>query len=559
MYVSYLEDYATNVVSGEIAACHRIKQVYAKLLDKLRNPAKYAPYIFDESLANKPIEFIETFCKQAQGQMGTPLHLGLFQKAKFQALFGFVHRETKLRQYNECLTIEGRKNGKTTEMSAINLFLLMGDKEGAPEIYTIATMLDQAKKCFDECHKMTKQSPMLSKYLKKRMADLYFAHNMGTIKALASNSNSLDGLNAHGVTIDELSAIKNRDIYDLMKQSMSARQQPILFCITTNGFVRDNIFDSQYEYACGVLDGKITDEKFLPIIYELDSKDEWDDEGCWVKANPGIGTIKSVSFLRESVEKAKSDPAFKPTVMVKDFNMKENSSAAWLVWEEIDNQAELNFAAMGFRYGIGGFDASETTDLTAAKVLCKRRNDDKIYVKSMYWLPEDVVRQMDADGNRRERDNVPYILWEQQGLLRTTPGNKVDKRCVLEWFKEVRDKDDVYIPWIGYDPWHIDDSLLNEFRSEFGSDSMIKVRQGVQTLSYPMKSLKGDLRARKIVFNKNPIDMWNLSNLEIRVDLNGNIQPVKGADQRKRIDGAMALIDAYVVMGDKMDEYDSLI
>jgi phage terminase large subunit-like protein len=557
--MTHLEEYARKVLSGEIVACHRIKQVYRLLLDKLLQPGKYDPWVFDEKLTEKPIDFIETFCKQAQGKMGTPIKLELFQKAKLQAIFGFVHKETRFRQYNECLTIEGRKNGKSSECAAVNLYLLMADGEGAPEIYNIATMLDQAKIGFEYSYKMVKQSPMLRKHIRKRMSDLYFAYNMGIIKPLASNSNSLDGLNAHGVTIDELSAIKNRDIYDLMKQSMSSRQQPLLFCITTNGFVRDSIFDSQYEYACNVLDGKVEDDRFLPFIYELDSKDEWDKEDCWIKANPGLGTIKSIQFLRECVAKAKNDPAFKPTVMVKDFNMKENSSSAWLTWDEIDSQEEFDFRGMGFRYGVGGFDASETTDLTAAKVLCMRPGDNKIYVKSMYWIPEEVLRQMDADGNRRERDNVPYLLWEKQGLLRTTPGNKIDKHCILEWFMELRDKDDVYVPWIGYDPWHIEDALLNEFIAEFGRESMIKIRQGVQTLSYPMKSLKGDLAAKKIVFNKNPIDMWNLSNLEIRTDINGNIQPVKGKDNRKRIDGAMALIDAYIVLHDKMDEYSNLI
>jgi phage terminase large subunit-like protein len=562
--MTFLEEYICKILNGEINACRKIKQICAHLLDKLENQEKYYPWVFDEELSSEPIVFIETFCKQAQGKLGTPLQLELFQKAKFQALFGFVHAETRFRQYNECLTVEGRKNGKTTEMSAVNLFLLIGDKEGSPEIYTIATMLDQAKKCFVECYKMVKQSPMLSSHIRKRMSDLYFSLNMGTIKPLASNSNSLDGLNAHGVTIDELAAIKNRDIYDLMKQSMSARQQPILFCITTNGFVRENIFDSQYEYASNVLDGYtkpdgLKDDRLLAFIYELDDKEEWDKEECWVKANPGLGTIKSVQFLRECVAKAKADPAFKPTVMVKDFNMKENSSSAWLTWDEIDNQEEFNFGKMGFRYGIGSFDAAETTDLFAAKVLCMLRNDPKIYIKSMYWMPDDVLRQMDTDGNRRERDNVPYLLWEKQGLLRTTPGNRVDKHCVLEWFREIRDKDDVYIAWIGYDPWHIDDALLKEFKQEFGEQSMIPVRQGVATLSYPMKSLKGDLAAKKIVYNKNPIDMWNLSNLEIRHDINGNIQPVKGIDTRKRIDGAMALIDGYIVLQDKMDEYMSLI
>lgn len=552
--MTYIEEYYNKIVSGEIVACKRIKQVYKKLVDDIHNPKDN--WIFDIELAEKPIIFIETFCKQAQGKMGTALQLELFQKAKLQAIFGFVDKETRLRKYQEVLTIEGRKNGKTTELAAVNLFMEIGDGEGAAECYCVATKLDQAQKCFMEIHNMVKQSPLLSKHIRKRKSDLYFAPTMSFIKALASNSNGLDGLNAHMVTIDELAAIKNRDLYDLMKQSTSSREQPLLFCITTNGFVRESIFDAQYEYACGVLDGKINDERFLPFIYELDDKSEWDKEECWIKANPGLGTIKKVETLRSYVEKAKADPSFKPTVMVKDFNMKENSASAWLRWEELNNETKFNIKDMGFRYGIGCFDLAETTDLASAKVLCQRPNDDNIYVLSMYFVPETKLSNVETN---KEKDNVPYKLWEQQGLLRVCPGNKVNKYHMLEWFKEIRDEYDIYIPWIGYDPWHVDDSLLETYKNEFGKDAMIKVRQGSYTLSAPMKELKADLCAHKVIYNNNPIDKWCLTNTEVKTDINGNVQPIKGVDSRKRIDGAVSLIIGYVVLKDKMSEYQNMI
>ena len=107
-----------------------------------------------------------------------------------------------------------------------------------------------------------------------------------------------------GSTTATWAAIKNRDLYDLVKQSMGARVQPILFQITTNGFVRENIFDAQYDYARGVLEGKKLD-RFLPFIYELDDPSEWDKEECWIKANPGLDTIKSRDYLRQMVKKAK--------------------------------------------------------------------------------------------------------------------------------------------------------------------------------------------------------------------------------------------------------------
>lgn len=554
--MNYIEQYYEKISSGKINACSRIKQVYTLLVDKIRNPKKYEPWIFDEERGNEVIEFIETFCKQSQGQLGSNLKLLLFQKAKHAAVFGFIHKDTKMRQYLEVLDIRGRKNGKTTELAADELYMLVGDDEGSPEVYNIATKLEQSRKGFNECIKMVQQSPELSKYLKKRKSDIYCAFNYGTLQALASNSNGLDGLNSHMVTIDELAAIKNRDIYDLMKQSMSSRRQPLLNCITTNGFIRNSIFDAQYDYACNVLDGKIKDDRFLPFIYELDDKDEWDKEECWIKANPALYSIKSVEFLRNCVNKAKSDPAFKATVMVKDFNMKENSSSTWLRWDEVNNEITFDVKSMGFNYGIGCFDLAETTDLASAKIICMRQNDSNIYTISMYWIPETKLNMLE---DNKEDDQVPYKLWERQGLLRVCQGNKVKKKEMLEWFKEIRNELDIYIPWIGYDPWHVDDSLLDSYQNEFGIDAMIEVRQGVHTLSSPMKELRADLAANKIIYNNNPIDKWCLSNMVVKTDVNANIQPVKGVDSRKRIDGGVSLIIGYVVLKNKMSEYENMI
>lgn len=547
------EQYFTAITDGRIVSCEKMKQSADMLLNRFYSPDEFH---FDYDIAKRHTDFIEKFCKVPSGNVGAPLKLQLFQKARLQALFGFVD-DNDYRQYNECLIMEGRKNGKTTELASVEIDLLANDQEGAPQIYNIATMLDQAKLGFAACHKMVQQSPMLSKHIRKRASDLYFKYNFGFIKALASNSNSLDGLDVHGAVIDELAAIKNRDIYDLIKQAMGARKQPLLFCITTNGFIRDGIFDSQYEYASGILSGKIRDKRFLPFIYELDSIDEWDKEECWIKANPGIGTIKSYDYLRQMVQKAKDDISFKPTVLVKDFNMKQTAESAWLRWEEINNEELIGDKK--FRYGIGGMDAADSVDLNAAKVLCMRKDDPKIYVKQMYWIPQRVIDEFENSGKRQGRDNVPYAIWKEMGLLRTVDTYKVDKKVMLDWFLEVVEKDDVYIMAIGYDPWHIDDSLLREFESAFGPNVMVPVRQGVATLSSPMKDLRAELGAHNIVYNNNPIDKWCMANTVIKTDINGNIQPVKGMDSRNRIDGTMALIDGYVVLRDKFDEYQSLI
>lgn len=542
------EEYFSAITDGKIIACEKMKRQSDMLLKQYACPGEFH---FDLKVAKQHIEFIETFCKLPTGKIGTPLKLELFQKARFQAIFGFVD-DNGMRQYNEVLIVEGRKNGKTTETAAIETDMLVNDGEGAPQIYNVATMLNQAKLGFNAAHKMIKQSPALKKHIKKRSADLYFAHNMGFIKALASNSNSLDGLDAHCAVIDELAAIKNRDIYDLIKQAMGARCQPLLFCITTNGFVRNGIFDSQYEYARKITYGEEKNNRFLPFIYELDDASEWHNEDMWLKANPGLGTIKSVDYMRQMVEKATADPSFKPTVLVKDFNIPQTGESAWLSYEELNNE---EISKLKFDYCIGGFDAADSVDLNAAKAICMRPGDDKIYVKQMYWLPQAVIDKYSNEGKRQGRDNAPYELWISQGYLRTCPGNKCDKRIFLEWFKELRDTEDLYVMFIGYDPWHIDDSLLREFQTEFGKNAMIPIRQGVITLSQPMKDLAAEFKAHHIVYNNNPIDKWCLINTNIKADINGNIQPIKGIDPRQRIDGTIALLCAYTVLQDKKDKY----
>ncbi len=543
-----LEKYFTAIIDGEIPACEKMKRQSDIILKQFACPGEFH---FDAAIANQHIEFIENFCKLPTGKLGTPLKLELFQKARFQTIFGFVD-DNGMRQYNEVLIVEGRKNGKTTETAAIETDMLVNDGEGAPQIYNIATMLDQAKLGFNAAHKMIKQSPVLRKHIKKRSADLYFDYNMGFIKALASNSNSLDGLDVHCAVIDELAAIKNRDIYDLIKQAMGARCQPLLFCITTNGFVRNGIFDSQYEYSRKIIYGEEKNKRFLPFIYELDDVSEYQNEDMWIKANPGLSTIKSLDYMRQMVEKANADPSFKPTVLVKDFNIPQTNEAAWLNFEDLNNEEKFDIK---FDYCIGGCDAADSIDLNAAKAICMRPGDNKIYVKQMYWLPQAVIDKYSNDGKRQGRDNAPYELWISQGYLRTCPGNKCDKRIFLEWFKELRDTEDLYVLYIGYDPWHIDDSLLREFRAEFGKNSMIPIRQGPFTLSQPMKDLAAEFSAHNVVYNNNPIDKWCLINTNIKVDINGNIQPVKGLDSRQRIDGTVALLCAYTVLQDKKDKY----
>ena len=540
------EQYFGQIVDGKIVACDKMRRISEILLERYLSPDEFH---FNHAIAKRHTDFIETFCKLPSGNVGQPLKLELFQKARLQALFGFVD-DNDLRQYNECIIIEGRKNGKTTETAAVEIDTLVDDKEGSPQIYNVATMRDQAKLGFNAAVKMVKQSPLLSANIRKRATDLYFAENFGFIKALASNSNSMDGLDIHCAVIDELSAIKNRDIYDLIKQAMGARKQPLLFCITTNGYVREGIFDAQYTYASNILNGSVKNPRFLPFIYELDAPEEWDDERMWIKANPGLDTIKSRAYLREMVQKAKDDPSFKPTVMVKDFNVPQSGSTTWLPFEYVVNESTYDMSYLSHSYAIGGCDLSSVYDLTCASLVIRKPNDDNVYVIQKYFLPQRKLdEQLGADVKQ-----VPYKLWAEQGWLEINEGAQVDYSAVTRWFVEMVEKYDIRPLWLCYDR-----ALAGYWVAEmesYGFD-LEKIAQGPFTWSQPMKQLGCALQEHQINYNNNPMLRWCLANTGVKAlnkDGIETIQPVK-FNKHRRIDGMVSLLNAWVGYVKHYDEY----
>jgi phage terminase large subunit-like protein len=540
------EQYFGQIVDGKIVACDKMRRISEILLERYLSPDEFH---FNHAIAKRHTDFIETFCKLPSGNVGQPLKLELFQKARLQALFGFVD-DNDLRQYNECIIIEGRKNGKTTETAAVEIDTLVDDKEGSPQIYNVATMRDQAKLGFNAAVKMVKQSPLLSANIRKRATDLYFAENFGFIKALASNSNSMDGLDIHCAVIDELSAIKNRDIYDLIKQAMGARKQPLLFCITTNGYVREGIFDAQYTYASNILNGSVKNPRFLPFIYELDAPEEWDDERMWIKANPGLDTIKSRAYLREMVQKAKDDPSFKPTVMVKDFNVPQSGSTTWLPFEYVLNESTYDMSYLSHSYAIGGCDLSSVYDLTCASLVIRKPNDDNVYVIQKYFLPQRKLdEQLGADVKQ-----VPYKLWAEQGWLEINEGAQVDYSAVTRWFVEMVEKYDIRPLWLCYDR-----ALAGYWVAEmesYGFD-LEKIAQGPFTWSQPMKQLGCALQEHQINYNNNPMLRWCLANTGVKAlnkDGIETIQPVK-FNKHRRIDGMVSLLNAWVGYVKHYDEY----
>ena len=548
-----IEEYYTWICNNPDKVCNKIKKIYKRLNEDIskekevsffnKSTNKWEKHIFhfDKEKAERPVKFIENFCKQSKGKWnGKPLKLELFQKAMIEATFGFVD-EKGHRKYRKTIFFVARKNGKSVLDSAIATYMLVADKEGGAEIYSIATKKEQAKIVWEETKRMIKKSNSLAKRIRCLIGGIYFDEKDSYFRALASDSNSLDGLNSHLVIADEVHAWKDKNLLDVMYDSMSAREQPLLLETSTMGTVRQNVFDIEYDYASQVIEGTIEDETLLPIIYELDDEKEWLNEECWYKANPALGVIKSLKDLRDKVERAKANPIELINLLCKDFNVRQNSMNAWLTFEELNNEEIYN--DWKDCYCIGGCDLSSTTDLTCATILGVVKG--KIRVKQMYWIPTNYLEKKITE------DKIPYDKWIKTGWMRLSGDSKIDYHDITKWFLEEVQENDLRPLWIGYDSWNAE--FWKQEMVDSGFD-MVEVRQGYKTESAPLKQMKADLMDKKINYNNNPILKWNLSNVAIKQDDNENIMITK-EKSKQRIDGVASLMDAYVIFVNKRSKY----
>lgn len=548
-------EYWDQIWAGEVTVGEKVKLIYHHLVALLDDPE--SEWEYSQERADHAVEFIQRYCKHSKGKMGgQPFILELWQKAMISALFGFVHKIDGTRKHRELVLIVARKNGKSMLGSAIALYMLMADGEAGPEVVSAATKRDQAKIIWSEAKRIVKKSPTLSKRARCLVSEIVTDFNDGSFKPLSSESNTLDGLNVHCSLIDELHAIEDKNLYDVIVDGMSAREQPLSVITTTAGTIREGIYDIKYDECDRILkgfgDGKYRDDRVLPIIYELDDRAEWTDETMWAKANPGLGTIKSLDQLRTKVEKAKSNALLVKNLLCKDFNVRETSSESWLTFEQLNNTATFDITKLKPRYGILGVDLAQSVDLTAACILFQVPNDDTIYFEHMYWLPEDLLEK------RTKEDKIPYDIWCDMGLLRTTPGNQVYYKYIMEWIQEIQDKHDIYIFKAGYDAWSAT-YFVEDLKLTLGASVPVPVYQTIRVLSSPMQKLGAELEAKHINYNNNPITKWCLSNTAIVQDKNGNQKPIKTSTQRRRIDGLAAMLDAYVVYQDNLENYKTMI
>ena len=545
--MSFLLSYINEIESGRIIAGQELKSVLKRLKSDLNNPK----FEYDEKPGQIRIEFIERFCKHTKSPFnGQPFKLELWEKAFLEAAYGFKYKSSGLRRFNEALLLIARKNGKTTFIAGIDLAEFFLSK-GGTDIVCASNTNDQASILFEEINNMREQSKALrnEKRSKKNIFYIYSPKSKNKIKKLSAQSRNKDGYNIEVGCIDEVHEMTDSKVYDAIKQSQSTKQEPLIFIITTEGTTVGGFLDNKLAYVRRMIKGEIEDEKILPWLYTQDSVDEiFSDPTSWVKSNPSLGSIKTLSYFNDIMNKAKNDMATKVTMLCKDFNVKQIDSGSWLTFQELNNEEKYKLDDLKDSYAIGGVDLSSTTDLTAAVLLLIKNG--KKYVIPHFFMPSEVLQK------RVSEDKVPYDIWQKKGLLTVTQGSQNDFSLVTQWFVSMVREFEIRPLWIGYDPWN---SQYWVKEMEDVGFNMEKIRQGIYTLSEPMKQLEADLKNKKVIYNNNPILKWCFSNTQAKIDVNGNIQPSKLDSKLKRIDGCVALIIAYAVLNRFRNDYENMI
>lgn len=551
MSKTHLQIYADMIEHGDVIVGEYIQKQVENLLRDLSDPR----FIYDTREAERRFAFQQKFCLQSKKPYyNKPIELMPWQMAFWEALYSFRMSDTGLRRFIEALLEVARKNGKSTMFAADgNTDLFVGD--GGQSICCASNDDRQAKLIWREIGGMRGRLDPKKKLTAQNLTEIRnFLKNIEIFR-LSSKTQNKDGFNLDKVYLDESHDMQDEEIAEACWRAMSSKDDPLFLNCTTQGFINDGYLDKKIEYCKKVIDGEIDDPRILAFLYEQDSELEiWEDSASWEKSNPSIryGVKKTNKLLRD-MEVAKHDNGAKIHMLCKDFNIKQNTAAAWLASDDYNYHQEVK-TLEDFRgcFALAAVDLSETTDLTNAKLLLMKPDDPTKYVFSHYWIPEGKLNLAD-DASA----GAHYKEWARDGLLTICAGYDNNLMEVADYLADLKKKYDIRILKCGYDQRFAREFLTR--MDEYGIETE-RILQTPDVMSSPMKQVEAELKARLINYGSNPIDRWCLSNCSIKVDNLGRVMAVKINKQHtRRIDGAVTLIILYATLQRFKSEFYKLI
>ena len=537
--------YYQHIQDGTVTVGRWIKLAYKMLVEGLQAKSFY----FDQKKANKAIKFIETFCRHHEGALApNKIVLEEWQKAFISAVFGIVDAEGN-RQFREVILEIGRKNGKTLLAAAICAYHVYLDGEYGAKVYMAAPKLAQAGLCYDAFYQMVKKEPQLDRLARKRRTDIYLEKTNSSISPLAFSEKRADGLNISLGILDEVAAWHGeagKRFYEVLKSSCGARKQPLLLSISTAGYENEGAFDELIKRGTRVLLGDSKEKRLLPILYQIDDEDKWNDINELAKANPNLGVSISVDYLLEEIAVAEGSLSKKTEFIVKYANKKQSSSQAWLATKIVDGAVCEPLLPKNFYncYAVGGIDLSQTTDLTSACVVIEK--DGIEYVISHFWLPAEKLEDAIA------RDDIPYREMIERGVLSLSGEGFVDYNDVFMWFVRLVQDHKIMPLVVGYDRYS-SQYLVQQMKND-GGFLMDDVYQG-WNMTPAINKLEGELKERRIKIGDNPLLRVHLLDTALQRDRMTKRVKIVKLNEASHIDGTAALLDALIVKDKWAGEY----
>lgn len=526
--------YCEDVCAGVLPACEFTRLACERQLKDLAR--KRWRYRFDEELANDTVEFIEALPHVKGRQfVGDTLILSGWQCFIITTVFGWVDKQG-LRRFRTVYIEVPRKNGKSTMTAPVGLFMLAADGEPGAEVYSAATVRDQAKIVWGDARQMVLRTPMLRSALDVQTSvhSIYVPSSNSTFKPLSRDQQgNLDGLNVHCALVDELHGHKDRGVWDVLETGTGSRSQPLLWAITTAGSNRAGICYEQRTYASKILHGRHKDETYFGVIYTIDKDDDPLDPASWAKANPNLGISVSEEDLARKAVKARQMAAAMNTFLTKHLNVWVNADAPWMNMTAWDACADPSLSIEDFvgEDVILACDLATKTDIAAKTKLFKRVIDDvtHYYAFGDYYVPEETLE---------DEANAHYAGWEREGHILATPGNVIDFATIENSVRE--DCVNYHVIEALFDPWQAAHMIQN---LEADGLNAAEYRQTVPNMSLPMKELEALVLAGRFHHDGNPALAWMISNVVCHTDAKDNIYPRKEQPKNK-IDGAVSLIMA---------------
>lgn len=525
-------DYVKGVLDGSIVACEYIKLACQRTIDFDNRDDMY----FDEEDVTRRINFIWKMRHSTGEHNKQHFKLLPWQLWLISQIFGWKWKDTGYRVTRKVFLMISRKNGKTAICSALSLAAMVGDGQSGQEIDIIANNSKQAGICFDQIKNYAESVDPLRKIFQTYRSEIRVPYFKSKIQVLSSESMGLDGWNSSVVIFDEFHAQKNWDLYNVMKSSQAAREQPLMIVLTTAGFLIGEAYPcySTWETCIDILRKDKQDDAYFSAIYQLDEGDDWQDEECWIKCSPSLDQTVFRQFMREELTAAKNNVSLENGIRTKTLNEWRQSENVWLPYELLkSNMQPMTVEEMSnlpnVSYAYIGVDLSAVSDLTALSLMVE--SEGKFYFKSWAFVPEDCL--LSGQNAMRYRD------WQKMGYIDVTDGNVQDYDYILSKIREI----DSIIPIAGvyYDQWNAVQFAVNA--TNIGLP-MYPYSQALGNFNRPTKMFELLLKKGDIVMDYNTMVLWCFANSTLKYDFNDNCKPIKADTKNGKIDTVIAMLQA---------------